>query len=217
MHQLIEVIYYTYIKMDEVELNSVFNSCIDSLESCINTINKYSDDKIKQTEYLRDVIAKNYCAIDLEYERTVEALKKAEEHISNEDIDPTTNVMKLYESYLEKEKTRDCLTHPVWYRIAKNEANNSLQVVEPMENVEHEEYEKLDDSLMCSQKTSQTLDPITKVPIKRPCKSKICGHLYDYETISQHVQRKRTKGASCPYMGCSALVRMSDICFETEA
>lgn len=201
--------------MDEEDQLELFNSCINSLESCIDTVKKYSDDKAKQIKYLKEVITKEYCNIDLEYERSTEAFRKVEERLNKDDIDGSTDVLRLYENYLGKEKKSDHLTHPVWYRIVKTERDDSLQILERTVNdVDDAEYENIDDSIMCSQTKAQAIDPLTKVAIKKPCKNKRCGHFYDFETISMHIKRKK-KAPTCPYLGCTETVRMSDLAVET--
>lgn len=199
--------------MDDEEQNALFNSCIDSLESCMDIVNKYSDVKDNQIKYLKEVLGKDYCTIDLEHKKSIDAIKKVEEYVKSTDVDFTVDVIKLYESYLEKDKSStDPLTHPVWYRIAKNEANTSVQLVEDTENQEENvEYETLDGSLMCSQTKSEVVDPLTKAAIKKPCKNKKCGHIYDFETICMHIKRKKKKGATCPYLGCTEIIAMSDL------
>lgn len=200
--------------MDDDDQLALFNKCIDSLASTIDVINEYSNEKDKQTKYLKEVITKDYCKIDLEYEKATNAIAKVEEELNNEDIDPSIDIAKLYEKHLQKEKNCDYLTHPVWYRIAKTEAS-VLEVTEANESGEEneEEYEEIDGSLLCSQAKSLSLDPLTKAAIKKPCKNKKCGHVYDYETISLHIKRRR-KASACPYVGCNETVAMSDLCTQ---
>lgn len=198
--------------IDEDQLN-LFNSCIDSLESCLDVVNKYSDQKAKQTKYLKEVVTKDYCTIDLDYEKCTDAISKVEEYIQGEEVDPSADATKLYDSYVKKSKETDYLTHPVWYRIAKTETDSLVEETQVSENEgnETEEYETLDGSLMCSQKKGLPLDPLTKGAIKKPCKNRNCGHIYDMETIGLHIRRKK-KDASCPYVGCTKTVTMADIC-----
>lgn len=200
--------------MDDEDQITLFNKCIDSLASTIDVVNEYSNEKDKQTKYLKEVITKDYCNIDLGYERATNAISKVEEELNKEDIDPSIDITKLYENYLQKEKTCDYLTHPVWYRIAKNEAS-VLEAMEASRSAEDEEYEEIDESLMCSQAKSLSIDPLTKAAIKKPCKNKKCGHVYDFETISLHIKRKK-KASACPYMGCNETVAMSDLCSQDE-
>lgn len=198
--------------MDDEDQLALFNTCIDDLESTIDIISKYSDEKGKQTKFLKEVITKGYCNIDLEYEKVTNAINKVEEEINKEDSDFSIGVMKLYENYLAKEKSYDYLTHPVWYRIVKTE-KSLIEVKKGDENNDEdaENYEVIDESLLCSQATSLSVDPLTKVAIKKPCKNKKCGHVYDLDTISLHIKRKK-KSSRCPYMGCQETVTMCDLC-----
>lgn len=199
--------------MDDEDQIALFNACIDSLASTIDVVDRYSTERDKQTKYLKEVITKDYCNIDLEYEKAMNAIRNVEERITGEDIDPSTDLKQLYEDFLQKEKSTDYLTHPVWYRIAKTE-KSVLEAMDASEN-EDEEYETIDGSLLCSQTKSLSVDPLTKSAIKKPCKNKKCGHLYDFDTISMHIKRRK-KASTCPYLGCTETVTMRDLC-EIEA
>lgn len=199
--------------MDDEDQIHLFNTCINSLESTIDVVNEYSDEKEKQMKYLKEVITKDYCSLDLEYERATNAINKLEEQINREDIDPSIDIEQLYADYLHKEKQTDHLTHPVWYRIVKCEKSvlEAMDVNESVDAGADEEYEAVGDgSLLCSQARGLSVDPLTKSAIKKPCKSSICGHIYDYDTIILHIKRKR-KGAPCPYLGCTAFLTKKDI------
>lgn len=203
--------------MDDENQLTLFNTCIDNLASVIDVVNKYSDEKDMQTKYLKEIITKNYCLIDLEYERVTNAINNVREYLNQED-NPPADVGELFKSYLQKEKKADYLTHSVWYRIAKNE-RSVLKAMDVTENVSdhNEEYETIDDSLLCAKQNSQlSVDPITKSAVRRPCKNKRCGHLYDFDSIKLHIKRKKRAAATCPYLGCTETVKMDDLLMLTE-
>jgi len=47
----------------------------------------------------------------------------------------------------------------------------------------------------------QTIDPITKQPLKNPVKNKICGHVYERATVNEAIELN--KRMRCPTLGCS--------------
>lgn len=198
--------------MTEERQVELFNSCIDVLESCLDSVDKYSADEEKttQNQYIKNVLTKQYCLIDLKFDKAMDAIKKTEEHLSGDNVDPQTDVAQIYKGFLENCADDDYLTHPIWYRISKAEPNSVQEITECNAALANEEYEVLDDSLMCSQATGLPLDPITKMAIKNPCRNKKCGHIYDNDNIITYINRK--KAVSCPYVGCgNNRMRASDI------
>lgn len=190
--------------MDEDDQRELFNTCVDILDDCLNFVNKYAteEDKARHTEYLKSVVCKDYCNIDLGVEKSVDALKKVEDKINALKVTSEVDVQEMYKECLRKVGEEEYLRHPVWYRISKAE-QNSIEEVEQdeMETAPANTFVRLEDSLLCSQTTTQTLDPLTKLPIKKACRNKKCGHLYEYETIMVYLKSKR-KVRKCPYMGC---------------
>lgn len=190
---------------DENDHRQLFDSCINALESCMEFVQKYSDesDKHEQTKYLQTVLTKDYCNIDLNYKNALKAIEKTQNTITTESINPNETVKSVFERTLKKINDDEYATHPVWYRINKQE-QNSIEEVENEDSDEDKEYETVDDSMMCSQSKALPLDPITKMAIKNPCKNKKCGHIYEYENIMMYLQRK-SKVSRCPYVGCGNL------------
>lgn len=179
------------------------------------TVEQHSDTKLPQTKYLKDIVAKEYCTIDLQFDKFADAVKRAENFIISEEVMPEKNATEIFEQFLSKEEV-DYKTHPLWYQIGKMEddQNSVMEIGNASTELNNsQEYEKLDDSIMCSQKKNVPLDPLTKMAIKNICKNRKCGHLYDLETITLHVKRKK-KVAHCPYVGCTNILILSDIIQE---
>lgn len=44
------------------------------------------------------------------------------------------------------------------------------------------------------------IDPITKRPIEKPCRNRICGHIYDMDSMTESL--KSTGRMRCPVVGC---------------
>lgn len=64
------------------------------------------------------------------------------------------------------------------------------------------EYEVIEDSiLMCVGEFKPPLDPLVKCPIKTPVKNRLCGHVYEKDTILGYINRPGKK-VKCPYIGC---------------
>lgn len=184
---------------DNHNQKQLFYSCIDALESCLDYVGKYSEeDNHIQTNYIKTVLAKNYCDIDLSLQNSMSALQKTQETFTN----PKENAKMVFERLLEKVQDKQIRSHPVWLRI-NNVGQDSIVEVnkDDEDNEEEREYETLDDSMMCSQSKALPLDPLTKMAIKNPCKNKKCGHIYEYNTIMGYLKSKN-KVRRCPYMGC---------------
>lgn len=45
------------------------------------------------------------------------------------------------------------------------------------------------------------IDPINKRPIEKPCRNKICNHIYDLDSIKESL--KETGRIRCPVVGCN--------------
>lgn len=186
---------------DEYEQKQLFDSCINALESCMEFVEKYSDeaDKRKQTEYLQTVVAKDYCNIDLNHQNSLQAIAATTNAFTANAINPNETAKTVYKKNLKKIGDDDYIAHPVWNRI--NRHNESVEEVAKENNDSNVEYEDVDGSMLCSQSKALQLDPLSKTAIKNPCRNKRCGHIYEYDTIMVYLQRK-SKAVHCPYVGC---------------
>lgn len=45
------------------------------------------------------------------------------------------------------------------------------------------------------------MDPITKKPLEKPCRNKMCGHVYGLDSVTQSLQLNPRM--RCPIVGCA--------------
>uniref|UniRef100_A0A8C7E6Q1 E3 SUMO-protein ligase NSE2 n=1 Tax=Naja naja TaxID=35670 RepID=A0A8C7E6Q1_NAJNA len=76
--------------------------------------------------------------------------------------------------------------------------------------------EQVDEDLTMSLSQRKFICPITQEEMKKPVKSKICGHTYEEEAILEHIRRRQQhkKKVNCPQVGCSREVRKADLVFD---
>uniref|UniRef100_A0A9L0S6U7 E3 SUMO-protein ligase NSE2 n=1 Tax=Equus caballus TaxID=9796 RepID=A0A9L0S6U7_HORSE len=76
--------------------------------------------------------------------------------------------------------------------------------------------EGVDEDMIVTQSQTNFICPITQMEMKKPVKSKVCGHTYEEEAIVRMIESKhrRKKKACCPKIGCSHTVKMSDLILD---
>lgn len=178
--------------------NRALEKCLRSITIWKNMINDYVDDanKTVELEKLQKTV-KTYCCIDNDYKKSQEVIDSVSNDLKNieklEDIDA-----KLQEKMCEQ-SIDNFTSNEIWDRFYSNDV--FLRQSKPKKRDCSLNYEELDDSILCSNTFTPPIDPITKTIINKPVKNKICGHIYDYDSIYDYLRQSKNK-AKCPYIGC---------------
>ncbi|KAL3273118.1 hypothetical protein HHI36_014572 [Cryptolaemus montrouzieri] len=185
--------------MSSENYENILGRCIDSLKSCKELSFKYlkSDEKILGTI---QELTKEYSEANFEVEKADRALSKLRAHLESSTGDDP-NIDDLYNQFLKENETElDYTDSDIWKEVFSGE--DITEVKPKSKKLSISEYDKVDDSLLCSNVFKPPVDPISKTIIKDPYKNRICGHSFEYEFILSYIKEKKNK-AKCPYVGCT--------------
>lgn len=172
--------------------DNVLNNAVGNLGTCtklIETIDKSISDEL--TKRLENCV-EEYCNIDIIHQSTKQALHKTQKYYAVEEYDFNTPPNKTFDKYFKdinkenKTKIENHHLHDIY-----NTESKTTESTEAMEIG--------DDDIITMNQFVLPMDPISKEPIKNPVRNKQCGHIYDKDTITQMMARKKTR---CPYIGC---------------
>lgn len=164
----------------------ILRDCGEFLKSCIDLINEYADTDMKSSQI--DVInnvQKSINDVDNEFKRSMKAIGKTKEYFNDENVDDTQKVENIYKDFLSKESQSIACANQSFAGAV--EGNNSFN-----------------ESVVLSHTPFQIpKDPLTKRYINDPCRNKVCGHVYEFDTIVGFIKMKKNKMKKCPYVGCT--------------
>lgn len=189
--------------------------CVDQLKSCKELIMKYLDEeeKIVEMDKLR-TLAQGFCEIDEKFKRNEKVFDKLDRHLDSVEDPTNINVDKLFLEISNSEpesSTGDLAQNQIWQTVFDNEGDIFIVEKKKVKQLQDNQYEELDDSLLCSNVFTPPVDPISKAVIRNPYKNKKCKHVYEHSTITDYIKQLRHK-AKCPYIGCrNNHLRVSDL------
>lgn len=201
------------------EYQSSINLCLESLKSIKHLATKY----LPENEILVNDIANitnSYCLTNFEIEKIQRVTRKVQNDLNNEEnnfSESTGDLLQridlLYKKHYGEEVTETEIKDSfVWKEIFSD--SDVQEIIKKNKKISNEHFEKIDDSLLCSNDFKLPVDPITKTVIRMPYINKFCGHIFNKESILQYIQERKTK-AKCPYMGCTnSVFRESDLKFN---
>ncbi|KAF7266578.1 hypothetical protein GWI33_020086 [Rhynchophorus ferrugineus] len=178
--------------------NRALEKCLRSITTWKNMINDYVDDSDKSAEVdkLQNSI-KSYCLIDNDYKKTQEVIELISHNLK--DIEKIEDIDAILQEKINEQSMDDFTSSEIWDRFNSNDV--FVRSTKPKEQNLSLNYEAVDDSILCSNTFTPPIDPITKTVIKKPVKNKICGHIYDHNSIYDYLRQSKNK-AKCPYIGC---------------
>lgn len=185
--------------MSSHDYENILGHCIDSLKSCKDLSDKYLKNDTEIFSLIKD-LAKEYSEANFSKEKSDRAILRIEKdlnRIDNIDLD----IEALHKKYIDEDETELILTESaVWKDVFSG--SDIQEILQENETLSDANFERVDDSLLCSNVFQPPIDPISKVLIKEPYKNAVCGHYFDYDTIMNYVKEKKGK-TKCPYMGCA--------------
>ncbi|KAK4874876.1 hypothetical protein RN001_014236 [Aquatica leii] len=181
--------------------DDLLKNCIKELHNCLEYVHKYSDNVEEQTNIIK-TIAKDYCEIDAEHKRIRNAQEATDQYFQNQD-EYTDDVQTIFKKHLEEQPVDTYENHPIWRKI--NVLENSSEECDDTETSEVSEDEDMFEEGILPTQFEPPIDPITKKAIEDPCKNRKCGHVYEYNTIVDHLNKVKTSNVKprCPYIGCA--------------
>ncbi|KAF5295174.1 hypothetical protein FQR65_LT10562 [Abscondita terminalis] len=170
----------------------------EQIQTCLEYVTKYSN-KADQHKNVLQRNAKEYCEIDAEHTRCKDALNATYQYFQTKE-DTTEEVQEVYNKYLSEQEIDSYENHPIWQKL--NETSN---VTDEEQSEEGEDDENMFEEGIVPSQFEPPIDPITKRPIKDPCRNRKCHHVYEYDSIMDHLNNiKVNKGKPrCPYIGCT--------------
>lgn len=182
--------------------NNLFASCIKHFESTLDCVNKYSNNRSAHISSLRG-IAKEYSQLDIVYNRSRAAYIATDLYFQAKD-DCIEESQKVFEKLLQKEPERSYEDHPIWQAIGTVSDDGITPLAELASEIELSNRSIDEEGIVPSQ-FEPPVDPITKKLIKNPCRNRICGHVYEYNSIVEHLKRIKLNKVKprCPYIGCT--------------
>ncbi|XP_018562173.1 E3 SUMO-protein ligase NSE2-like [Anoplophora glabripennis] len=196
----------------------ILDRCVESLKTWKDLIAEYidEDDSVAEINKLKET-TESYCDISRKFKSSLRAIEKTEEQLGNESEECTRNVKELFEENLkqEEETTEEYTDSDIWQNVFKG-MSDVMEVKSKRKKLNDSEFEELGDSLFCSNVFTPPIDPISKVIIRDPVRSRKCKHVYERAMITDYIKQQKRK-AKCPYVGCSSKqLLMSDITEDSE-
>lgn len=187
--------------MSSHNYENILGHCVDSLKTCKELTDKY----LKNDREIRSILEEltlEYIVENFEKEKADRALQK----IKN-DLDAVENVEldfdALHKKYMDEDVSELVNTETdIWKEMFSG--GEIQEIHQKEERLSEANFDRLDDSLLCSNVFKPPIDPISKVVIKEPYKNTACGHYFDYATILNYIKERKGR-AKCPYMGCANL------------
>ncbi|KAB0793668.1 hypothetical protein PPYR_13288 [Photinus pyralis] len=183
--------------------DGLFTNCFKHLQSTLDYVTKYSNNPTAHINSLKG-IAKDYSELDITYKRSRKAYDATEKYFQDKD-DCIEESEKVFERFLQEEPLRSYENHPIWQAI-KNAGNGDATASVELET-EHEVdvNRSIEEEGIVPSQFEPPVDPITKKIIQNPCRNQKCGHVYEYDSIKEHLKRIKLNKvkARCPYIGCT--------------
>lgn len=184
----------------------LMEKCVDKIKSCRKLITKYldEDEKIVEMEKLKTLVH-DFCEIDEKFKRNEKAFEKLDNHLDGIEDPTNIDVDKLFLEILNSEPKSSSINtshNKIWQTVFDNEGDIMIVEKKKIKQLRDNQFEEVDDSLLCSNVFTPPVDPISKAVIRNPYRNKKCKHVYEYSTITDYIQQLKYK-AKCPYIGCS--------------
>ncbi|KAL1494084.1 hypothetical protein ABEB36_009737 [Hypothenemus hampei] len=179
----------------ETKYISLREKCVESLEKWNRFINKLELNSSTDVDKLKE-ITKEYCLIDNNHQRKLAALSQVKDVVSS---NPDENIDELFKQTLLEQDMIEPNENEIWQNLFTN--NQSIREVLKDQPNSAKSFERVDDSLMCSNDFSIPIDPISKTPIQNVLRNKNCNHLYNQDSILGYISQAAER-ARCPYIGC---------------
>lgn len=197
------------------------DNCVDQLKTWKKLIGKYLDDdeKAKEVEKLKKT-ATGFCEIDEQFNRHQKVFDKIDIYLEHNDEDPSTvDVDKIFDEMLKNEpvsSTSNLSHNRIWQTLFHNDEDIMIVEKKEKKQLRDNQFEEVDDSLLCSNVFTPPVDPISKVVIRNPFRNKKCKHVYEHLTIIDYIKQLGRK-AKCPYIGCKNInLRTTDLVEDNE-
>ncbi|XP_049865870.1 E3 SUMO-protein ligase NSE2-like [Pectinophora gossypiella] len=176
--------------MADSDLADLRKQCISSLYLCADNVSKYlEEEKDAQFSKLRSYVS-GYCMMEAQQDVAIRALEKTTNETNESNVDTLEDRFNEHLSSLAKKKLK-VDNHPYMKEFDSRVQKGMQQA-----------RQNLDESdLAITESHDQYIDPITKKPISDPVKNKICGHIYEKESIYKFISLKNR--IKCPVVGCA--------------
>nr|XP_973080.2 PREDICTED: E3 SUMO-protein ligase NSE2 [Tribolium castaneum] len=187
--------------------DNLLEDCVNSLKTCKELIETHLDGPERAGELSQlEAIVKDYCLLSFNASKSSEACREVLDYFNNESTDHDVDIDELYNTKLASKKQAFSGNYPeeeIWKEVFMGVRDREIEEVEQGTSQDDAtEYEEMGDSIFCSNVFTPPVDPISKMVIQNPYKSKKCGHIYDYKFILQYIKSRKSK-AQCPYIGCN--------------
>ncbi|XP_044272770.1 E3 SUMO-protein ligase NSE2-like [Tribolium madens] len=183
---------------------NLLQDCVNSLKTWKELIETHLEGAEQATELSElETVVKDYCLVSFNASKSSEACREVldyfHEESNNHDVD------ELYNTRLGS-KTQtfggNYQQEGIWKEVYMGVTDRDVEEVERTSQEDATEYEEMGDSIFYSNVFTPPVDPISKMVIQEPYKSRKCGHVYDYKFILQYIKDVKNR-AKCPYIGCS--------------
>nr|XP_008525735.1 PREDICTED: E3 SUMO-protein ligase NSE2 isoform X2 [Equus przewalskii] len=198
------------------------------------------------SEYSMDKAMVEFAIMDRELNHYVKAVQSAINHVKEERPEKIPDlkllVQKKFLALQDKNSDADFQNNEKFVQF-KQQLRELKKQLKPKEDGGHNELDKIkdkdgsragnerdglqadreadgtegvDEDMIVTQSQTNFICPITQMEMKKPVKSKVCGHTYEEEAIVRMIESKhrRKKKACCPKIGCSHTVKMSDLILD---
>ncbi|CAG9862244.1 unnamed protein product [Phyllotreta striolata] len=154
--------------------------------------------KTEQLEKL-ETFVKEYSVIETNYQRSKDALEKLDEKLS--DSTEKADIDEMYQQCLnELPGSSNYQKSNIWETF--HGRSDIMEVHKKNKKLKDSEYDELEESMFCANVFTPPVDPISKAIITVAYRNKVCGHVYEYDTIANYIESSKKK-AKCPYIGCN--------------
>lgn len=174
-------------ELDLAHLTQLRQECIDNLYLSAANVKKYLDNDKDDKINILKMCLQDYIVSEAQQEKDIEALNRVTEVIDLSNVNEIEHEFTRLRENVRVIVDRD----PRMAEFRKRTHLNGKAVSQnPNES---------DISITVAEDRC-VIDPITKRPIQDPIRNTRCGHIYEHQTILQHIKRKNR--ARCPVAGC---------------
>lgn len=171
------------------------------------------------SEYSMDKAMVEFAIMDRELNHYVKAVQSAINHVKEERPEKIPDlkllVQKKFLALQDKNSDADFQNNEKFVQF-KQQLRELKKQYGLQADREADGTEGVDEDMIVTQSQTNFICPITQMEMKKPVKSKVCGHTYEEEAIVRMIESKhrRKKKACCPKIGCSHTVKMSDLILD---
>lgn len=192
----------------------LIETCVNQLKSWKSLIAKYldEDERAVEMDKLRSVV-EGIAEVDIQFKKNQNTFVKIDEYLDEHSDPGNVDVDKLFNEFYNNQPSSseaNITNSHVWKEVIQDE-DEIVFVEKKVKKLNDNNFDTVDDSLLCSNVFTPPVDPISKAIIKNPYRNKRCNHVYEYDTITIYINQLRHR-AKCPYIGCSNKnLKMSDL------